>query len=83
MSALERIMSLGGVSVDVGANWGLYTRELARLSRQVHAFEPSHDMAVLLRRTVPGGWLPARPVNHGFRTDPMVSWLPRGAESIA
>jgi FkbM family methyltransferase len=54
LSALERIMNSGGVSVDVGANWGLYTRELARLSRRVHAFEPSHDMAVLLRRTVPG-----------------------------
>jgi FkbM family methyltransferase len=54
LSTLDRVVGLGGVSVDVGANWGLYTRELARLSRQVHAFEPSHDMAVLLRRTVPG-----------------------------
>jgi FkbM family methyltransferase len=53
LGALDRVVGLGGVSVDVGANWGLYTRELARLSRQVHAFEPAHDMAVLLRRTVP------------------------------
>ncbi len=54
LSTLDRVVGRGGVSVDVGANWGLYTRELARLSRQVHAFEPSHEMAVLLRRTAPG-----------------------------
>jgi FkbM family methyltransferase len=39
------------VTVDVGANCGLYTRELARLSKEVHAFEPSRQMADLLRRT--------------------------------
>jgi FkbM family methyltransferase len=54
LRVLDRVVPRGGVSVDVGANWGLYTRELARLSRQVHAFEPSHEMASLLRRTAPG-----------------------------
>jgi FkbM family methyltransferase len=48
---LDRIVPEGSVTVDVGANCGLYTRKLARLSRQVHAFEPSHQMADLLRRT--------------------------------
>lgn len=51
LAFLDRIVPEGSVTVDVGANCGLYTRKLARLSRQVHAFEPSHDMANLLRRT--------------------------------
>jgi FkbM family methyltransferase len=48
---LDKIVPEGAVTIDVGANCGLYTRELARLSRQVYAFEPSHEMADLLRRT--------------------------------
>jgi FkbM family methyltransferase len=48
---LDRIVPEGAITVDVGANCGLYTRKLARLSRRVHAFEPSHSMANLLRRT--------------------------------
>lgn len=48
---LDRIIPERAVTVDVGANCGLYTRKLARLSRKVHAFEPSHKMAELLRRT--------------------------------
>jgi len=48
---LDRIIPDDAVTVDIGANCGLYTRRLARLSRQVHAFEPSEQMARLLRRT--------------------------------
>jgi FkbM family methyltransferase len=48
---LDRIVPAGAVTVDVGANCGLYTRKLARLSKHVYAFEPSHSMADLLRRT--------------------------------
>ena len=48
---LDRIVPEGAVTVDVGAHCGLYTRKLARLSRRVYAFEPSHQMADLLRRT--------------------------------
>ncbi|MGQ0684171.1 FkbM family methyltransferase [Bradyrhizobium sp.] len=48
---LDSIIPGDAVTVDVGANCGLYTRRLARLSRQVHAFEPSSAMARLLRRT--------------------------------
>lgn len=51
LAYLDKIVPYGAITVDVGANCGLYTRQLARLSGQVHAFEPSHDMAVLLRRT--------------------------------
>lgn len=51
LAFLDRIVAAGAVTVDVGANCGLYTRALARLSRRVHAFEPSAKMAALLRRT--------------------------------
>jgi FkbM family methyltransferase len=51
LSYLDRIIPNDAVTVDVGANCGLYTRKLARLSRRVYAFEPSHQMADLLRRT--------------------------------
>jgi FkbM family methyltransferase len=48
---LSRIVRRGDITVDVGANLGLYTRALARQSRKVHAFEPSPHMAEFLRRT--------------------------------
>ena len=48
---LDKIVPERSVTIDVGANCGLYTRKLARLSRRVHAFEPSPKMAALLRRT--------------------------------
>jgi FkbM family methyltransferase len=51
LSFLDRVVRPDAVTVDVGANCGLYTRALARLSRAVHAFEPSRQMATLLRRT--------------------------------
>lgn len=51
LSFLDRIVRRDAITVDVGANCGLYTRELARLSRRVHAFEPSRAMADVLRRT--------------------------------
>jgi FkbM family methyltransferase len=51
LNFLDRVVPEGAVTVDVGANCGLYTRKLSRLSQKVHAFEPSHKMAELLRRT--------------------------------
>ncbi len=53
VALLKHIVPRGGVAVDIGANLGLYTRELARLADAVHAVEPSHEMARLLRRTSP------------------------------
>src|SRR5215831_3591317 len=51
LAFLDRIIPEGTATVDVGANCGLYTRKLSRFSRRVYAFEPSHKMAELLRRT--------------------------------
>jgi FkbM family methyltransferase len=51
---LERIIPKDAVTIDIGANCGLYTRELARRSKKVLAFEPARQMADLLRRTVAG-----------------------------
>src|SRR3981081_66688 len=51
LSYLDRIVPEGAVTVDVGANCGLYTRKLARLSRQVFGCELYYKMAALLRRT--------------------------------
>lgn len=51
LSYLDKIVPPWALTVDVGANCGLYTRALARLSKQVYAFEPSQEMATLLRRT--------------------------------
>jgi FkbM family methyltransferase len=51
LSYLAKIVGRADVTVDIGACLGLYTRELARLSRHVHAFEPSREMADVLRRT--------------------------------
>ena len=62
---LDRIVPKGAVTVDVGANLGLYTRQLARCSRKVHAFEPARQMADLLRRTLEQQGLRRRPPLHG------------------
>ncbi len=51
LAFLKNVVPEDATTIDVGANCGLYTRELARLSRSVHAFEPSPDMATLLRQT--------------------------------
>lgn len=51
LNYLKNIIPRDAVTVDVGANCGLYTRELARCSKRVHAFEPAKQMADLLRRT--------------------------------
>jgi FkbM family methyltransferase len=48
---LKSLIPQNAVTIDVGANCGLYTRELARVSACVHAFEPTRQMADLLRRT--------------------------------
>jgi len=51
LSVLHKVVPADAVTVDVGANCGLYTRELAQMSKCVHAFEPSSSMADVLRQT--------------------------------
>jgi FkbM family methyltransferase len=51
LNYLKSIIPSNSATIDVGANRGLYTRELARCSRRVYAFEPAKQMADLLRRT--------------------------------
>jgi FkbM family methyltransferase len=50
---LESVVPRDKASVDVGANIGIYTKELAKLTPKVHAFEPSVRLATLLRKSVP------------------------------
>src|SRR3989442_3083936 len=51
LSYLGKVVSPDAVTVDVGANCGLYTRRLARLSRRVHALLPPPPVASALWRT--------------------------------
>ena len=41
------------ISIDIGANWGLYSGTLLPLSREVVAFEPNPAMVGQLRRSFP------------------------------
>lgn len=40
MALLQRLVSNGGVALDIGANHGIYAYVLSRLSPEVHCFEP-------------------------------------------
>jgi FkbM family methyltransferase len=53
MALLPHIVPRHLASVDIGANMGMYTRQLSKLTPRVHAFEPTREMAALLRRTSP------------------------------
>ncbi|MCB1993155.1 MAG: FkbM family methyltransferase [Geminicoccaceae bacterium] len=48
---LRHLVAPAESSVDVGANRGIYTWSLGRLSRHVYAFEPNPELAALLRET--------------------------------
>ncbi len=39
------------ITLDVGANWGIYTRQMLKYSKECWAFEPIPELAKLLRRT--------------------------------
>ena len=53
LNYLGRIVPRARQSVDVGANLGVYSRALSKLTPTVHAFEPNKELAQLLRRTLP------------------------------
>ena len=50
---LDAVVPPGSVTVDVGANVGLYARALARLSETVIAFEPLEDMVRVIKASAP------------------------------
>ena len=50
---LDALVDPGRVAIDIGANKGVYSYWLSRLSRQVLAFEPNPKMYHLLARAVP------------------------------
>lgn len=50
---LEQWVPRDRLALDIGANCGIYTWRLARLARQVHAFEPQAILAKRLKRAVP------------------------------
>jgi FkbM family methyltransferase len=54
LTLLPEIVPRARISIDVGANIGLYTQALAKLSREVHAFEPVDELAEILRKIAPG-----------------------------
>ncbi len=50
---LEEWVPRDRIALDVGANGGVYSWQLVRLARQVHAFEPQPELAARLRLAVP------------------------------
>lgn len=51
LAILPSLARRDAVSLDVGANWGMYTGALLPLSRRVIAFEPNPNMARVLARS--------------------------------
>lgn len=52
LAVLRRLLRPGHVTLDVGANYGVYTRAMSELvgpSGEVHAFEPQKDVIEVLR----------------------------------
>ena len=52
LAVLRRLLRPGHVALDVGANYGVYTRAMSELvgpSGEVHAFEPQKDVIEVLR----------------------------------
>ena len=66
LHVLELLVRPGGMSIDVGANKGIYTYLLSRISDRVAAFEPNPKMFWLLARSVPVN-VDAYPVALGDR----------------
>ncbi|MDX2144806.1 MAG: FkbM family methyltransferase [Rhodospirillaceae bacterium] len=52
LSLLPQLVTPGKIAIDIGANKGVYTHALARLCREVHAFEPHPKMFPLLAQAL-------------------------------
>jgi FkbM family methyltransferase len=53
LKLLPEFVDPAKVAIDIGANKGVYTHTLAKLCREVHAFEPHPKMFPLLMRALP------------------------------
>lgn len=62
---LEQLVPRSRVALDIGANRGIYTWRLARLARQVHAFEPQPELAARLQLAVPEARVHALALSDG------------------
>jgi FkbM family methyltransferase len=69
-------------AVDVGANKGTYSYFLARLARQVYAFEPNPKMFAVLRRTV-GRNVTALPLALSDRSGAATLRIPYGRKGVS
>jgi FkbM family methyltransferase len=49
MGFLDTLMTPGGIAVDVGANWGIYSYALARRASRVHCIEPLAECCAYIR----------------------------------
>jgi FkbM family methyltransferase len=47
---LSKLSQAGGVAVDVGANWGMYSYALSKIAAKVYAFEINPGLAADLER---------------------------------
>jgi len=50
---VPKIMNRSGVAIDIGANEGYWSLQLARYAKHVHAFEPNPICLAKLRRILP------------------------------
>ena len=55
MALLPKLCDPGKISLDIGANIGIYTWHLAKYSSKVLAFEPNPALAIVLRATFEPG----------------------------
>jgi FkbM family methyltransferase len=69
-------------AVDVGANKGTYAYFLARLARQVYAFEPNPKMFAVLRRTA-GRNVTALPLALSDRSGAATLRVPYGRKGVS
>jgi FkbM family methyltransferase len=70
------------VALDIGANKGTYSYFLARLARQVHAFEPNPKMLHILQRTAAGN-VAVSPYALSDQTGSAVLRVPRGRKGLS
>jgi FkbM family methyltransferase len=53
LKLLDVLITPGKKAIDVGANWGLYAKALAKLCPEVICLEPNPSLVKILKRTLP------------------------------